>query len=56
MVLVVRGVILVVIGLAFFTWSGVEAYGRSVVGAFAVAVLVLALMGLVILVETRNRS
>jgi energy-converting hydrogenase Eha subunit A len=40
--------ILAVLVLALGTFSGVEVYGRSVVGAFAVALVVLALIGLIL--------
>ncbi len=48
--------ILAVLLLAFGTWGGVEDYGRSIAGAFAVAVVVLACIGLIVFTGTRNRD
>jgi len=47
-------IILAVLVLAVGTFGGVEVYGRSLVGAFVVAVVVVALIG-VILVSGNRR-
>jgi hypothetical protein len=46
--------IVAVLVLAVGTFGGVEVYGRSPLGAFAVAVVVLLLIGLVVVVGNRR--
>jgi hypothetical protein len=43
-----------VLVLALGTFGGVEIYGRSPLGAFAVAVVVLALIGLILVTGNRR--
>jgi hypothetical protein len=46
--------IVAVLVLALGTFGGVEIYGRSPAGAFAVAVVVLALIGLIVFTGNRR--